>query len=927
MRFSKIVFLTVFLALAVNSIQAAEQQKIKSLRIDGNLTFEFWAHKLQPGWGIYSSNLAKLYEHDLVSKDKWHYVGGQTLNVDFSYRPSRNWTMMLGILAIGNYADRFYIPINDEHRLKYNQDYIKWTRGEIAYKGDRFQASLNGGLGHYHWENEGDMFQLYPEQFDVYNYRRITGRQVPRGLDLKYAGDFGKLELVHGAEVVWGDHTSTYGKYNWRWGYFNNAFIFKNARISWGEKPKEHLNAYELTTKIDLAESLPIDLGLLYQPFRLDREFLYVEESGTDNSYAIPNSTATINTGSRLIKSGTTSTSDALGYKTKIGFRFIPFVEEISVGYAHLGASAGNKDEYSGGIKKELNAFTNLDFTGIYQKPVYGPLPYLYEGTAADPGPGVIKPRARNDAFWVTMENRQAHIYKLTLNFDPTPSSWLYLWQPNILEEWNMNPKEDATIALAFQYLARQYPTATDRWYYRTRDDDILWEGESDPTKEFWDYRPHGKWPTTEFLHSFNTMIRLIPAPTYKFWINLKWGQDVATSALAYTNDNDENKPITNYFLGTIWLDKKPYKASATLGRDIWGWEEWHQRFGGTNDRLYKFSLSRTWESAPFASTDSTLGVEYVGIREQDNQYIYPELGSFDEWRCFFNLHFGSLVGLQKEEKPVAVEGKKRARTLASLTVLTPVFTPGTGDNPEAVFALAASADKGIKSWEINILDLNNNLVKTLSGKGQPPLEKEWDGTDLASRETAPEGDYQVIFKVVNKANKSVKTDPQTVTLQIPQIEIAKEVLAEAPVELREEERGLVMNITSAVLFDFDQAKLKEEALQVLPDVVKLLSMYPVNQILIEGYTDSIGAEEYNQKLSARRANSVYNYFVEQGIEKGRMEKKGYGETKPVASNRTNSGRALNRRVEIILLKEPEADTEQGMSIEDTTEDTTVDPE
>ncbi|MDD5259997.1 MAG: OmpA family protein [bacterium] len=905
MRFSKIICMfIVFLILAAGSIQAADQQKVKSLRIDGNLTFDLLAHKLQPGWSIYSSNLAKLYTHDLISKDKWHYVGGQTLNLDLSYRPSKNWTMMLGILAIGSYADRFYIPINDEHRLKHDGQKIKWTRGELAYKGDRFQASLNGGIGHYHWENEGDMFQLYPEQFDVYNYRRISGRQTPRGLDLKYAGDFGKLELVHGAELVWGDHTSTYGKYNWRWGYFNNAFIFKNARISWGEKPKEHLNAYELSTKIDMIEWVPIDLGVLYQPFRLGREFLYVEESGSNNLYTIPNSTATINTGSRLIKSGTTSTSDAIGYKTKVGFRFIPGIEEVSVGYAHLGASAGNKQEYSGGLKKEINAFSNLDFTGIYQKPIYGPLPYLFEGAASDPGTGVLRPRARTDAFWVTMENRQAHIYKLTLNFDPTPSSWLYLWQPNIIEEWNMNPKEDATIAMAFQYLARQYPTATDRWFYRTRDDDILWEGESDATKEFWDYRPWGKWPTG-WLHNFNTMIRLIPAPTYKFWVNLKWGQDVATSALAYTNDTDENKPITNYFLGTIWLDKKPYKASATIGRDVWGWEEWQQRFGGTNDRLYKFSLSRTWESAPFESTDSTFGVEYVGIREKDNQYVYPELGSFDEWRLFFNLHFGSLVVFQEEEKSIVVE-EGPARPIASLTVLTPVFTPGTGDNPEAVFALAASDNKGLKSWEISILDMNDNLVQILSGKGQPPLEKEWDGTDLASKETAPEGDYKVIFKVINKANKSAKTDPQAVTLQIPQIEIAKEVLAEAPVEIREEERGLVMNITSAVLFDFDKSKLKAEALQLLPDVVKLLAMYPDNKILVEGYTDSIGPEEYNQKLSTRRANSVYNYFAEQGIEKERMEKKGYGETKPVASNRTNAGRTLNRRVEIILLKEPE---------------------
>lgn len=122
------------------------------------------------------------------------------------------------------------------------------------------------------------------------------------------------------------------------------------------------------------------------------------------------------------------------------------------------------------------------------------------------------------------------------------------------------------------------------------------------------------------------------------------------------------------------------------------------------------------------------------------------------------------------------------------------------------------------------------------------------------------------------------------------------------------------MNITSAVLFDFNKSKLKEEALQVMPDVAKLLKMYPDNKVLIEGHTDSIGSKSYNFKLSTRRAASVYNYFVEQGVEKERLEKIGYGETRPIASNRTKAGQAQNRRVEIILIKE--SDQEQNVPLE-----------
>ena len=902
MRTGKSVVLCLAMLLTMLSpALAADTLKVKSLRIDGNLTFDFLAHKANPGWSVANSGLAKLYTEDGISKDSWSKQAGQSLNLDFAYRPSKRWTMSLGILAIGNYADRYWVPINDEHRLEDKNERIKWTHGEVAYKGDQLKAQLFGGIGHYHWEEEGDMFQLYPEQFDVFNYRRVSGRQVPRGLDVKYNWDYGKLELVTGAELVWGDQASTYGKYNWRIGYMNNAFIFKDAKISWGKTPNEHLKAYELTSKIDAFEALPIDLGVLYQPFRTGESYLYVTESGSNNTFTTANSTYTVATGTHQVNSGITSTSDAIGYKARIGLKMLPFADDLAFTYTHQGISAGNKNEYMGEMREDFTSFTNLSLQGIYRKPVIGPLPYLYEGTADNPGPIVTQPRARNDAFWVNFNNRQATIFKLTFNFDPTPSSWLYLWQPNILEDWNMNPREDASFALAFQYLARKYPTTTDRWYYRTRDDSILWEGEYDPTKEFWDFRPYGCWATTKWLHSFNAMIRLIPATSYKFWVNLKWGQDVATYSLAYTLKTDENKPITNYFLGTVSLDKKPYKASFTYGKDVWGPEDWHQGFGGTLDRLYKASFSRTWESAPFESTDSTLGLEYVGTREVDNQFLYPELGPMDEWRAFFNLHFGALVVFKEEEKaPVVVQQQPPT---VNLTIPNPVFTPGTGDNPAVNFELEATDAKGFKNWEVNIFDADQNLVQSYQGDGQPPQELDWDGSDLATGGTAAEGDYNVVFTARNLSELTADTSPQAVTLKVPQLEMAKEILKEAPVEVKEEERGLVMNITSAVLFDFDKYNIKSDALKVLADVARVINLYPENKINVEGHTDATGAAAYNQKLSERRAASVYDFLAKHNVSEDRMTMTGYGKTRPIATNRTSQGRALNRRVEIIILK------------------------
>jgi outer membrane protein OmpA-like peptidoglycan-associated protein len=76
---------------------------------------------------------------------------------------------------------------------------------------------------------------------------------------------------------------------------------------------------------------------------------------------------------------------------------------------------------------------------------------------------------------------------------------------------------------------------------------------------------------------------------------------------------------------------------------------------------------------------------------------------------------------------------------------------------------------------------------------------------------------------------------------------------------------------------------------------------YPSLHIAIEGHTDSIGSDDYNQQLSERRAQAVRDYFVQQGINSSAVEARGYGKTEPIASNDTTEGRQQNRRVELIL--------------------------
>lgn len=105
------------------------------------------------------------------------------------------------------------------------------------------------------------------------------------------------------------------------------------------------------------------------------------------------------------------------------------------------------------------------------------------------------------------------------------------------------------------------------------------------------------------------------------------------------------------------------------------------------------------------------------------------------------------------------------------------------------------------------------------------------------------------------------------------------------------------------VYFDFDKSTLKDESQKTLNNVYKFLEHYPEIRLEIQGHTDYIGSEYYNQKLSEKRAKSVKVYLVQKGIVDNRLETKGYGEKMPVAPNNTKEGRAKNRRTDIKIIE------------------------
>ncbi|WP_207062902.1 OmpA family protein [Motiliproteus sp. SC1-56] len=113
-------------------------------------------------------------------------------------------------------------------------------------------------------------------------------------------------------------------------------------------------------------------------------------------------------------------------------------------------------------------------------------------------------------------------------------------------------------------------------------------------------------------------------------------------------------------------------------------------------------------------------------------------------------------------------------------------------------------------------------------------------------------------------------------------------------------DRGMVLTLGD-VLFDLNETKLKASGERTIASLAEFMQQYEERRVRVEGYTDSTGDEDYNQKLSELRAMAVYDALLGEGIASDRVEVQGYGEAYPVASNDTKAGRQLNRRVEIVI--------------------------
>lgn len=203
-----------------------------------------------------------------------------------------------------------------------------------------------------------------------------------------------------------------------------------------------------------------------------------------------------------------------------------------------------------------------------------------------------------------------------------------------------------------------------------------------------------------------------------------------------------------------------------------------------------------------------------------------------------------------------------------------------------------ADVGVGMMKW-LNDIALRGDIrYRAIDGKGDPSVGNDWIAT---------------VGLMIPLGAKPVPPAPTPAPVPAPAPYVAPPpppAPAPAPAPKVEEARPVAHTkiVLEGTHFDFDKATLRPTGKLKLDENAKTLNQYPDINIDITGHTDSIGAPKYNMKLSEKRAVTVKKYLESKGIAASRMTTKGFGETKPVASNKTKAGRAENRRVEIEIL-------------------------
>ena len=880
-----------------------------TISVKGEFIFDFIFHKLGENWAVRSEeklgvNKYFSYRPDLKSDNRWEDTYGQTLLFNVGMKPTDWFFAEFGFAMINDYADRYWIPVNQEHRMERwgeRPSQIEWNNAKIGVKNDWASFTYYKNYPHMDWRYDGDLFNLFPVTDSPDDYLRYSGHHTADYWEVKARGIWGDLSVIYGEEALMDYDQGVYVKYRNIFGS-NINFYYADHQIPFGNNNvpqwnnisesaqdygdyRERMRTFELSTDFDILGNT-LQMGVMYRPFRLGWDYQYVEDVGTGNGLS----------GSKYdLYYATTEEVDALGGSAKLSIPSKLGLDLIKLGYEYRGLVAGNRQRADISLEKKLTNYWNAYGGYYYQMPLLGAMPMIY----SDAGNGAVLMQGRGpeSPFWVWwrnpmtgFDNRETSAVSFVFTYDPTPSTWFYQFEPNAPVAYNLNPEEDAPFSFAVKANFAKYFGTLDRQSYWEYDGSTVWE----------DVYIEGTGAPDRYIGSLYFLGQFIKGKT-KILYDFEVGEDLATLSYPYDQERTREaftESMLGYFKTSLTVDSKPYLFKLAYIQNLWGPEDWHRNFGSSYDELYLAHISR------YVGECFNVGMEYVGARKTNQRILdgiagdgktRNEMGYFDEIRVFFKVLFDLTLRFGEKETaaPFIVEYDKTPPQVALKTRPETIYPD---KQQKAILEPWVSDHSGVDTWEIYINNEKGDTVTTFSGEKEPPFELEWFGRHEITDNILPDGFYYATLEAKDNYGNIAESETRTIrVMSTPKIK---------DTQIEETERGLVISFGAKVLFDTAKYNLKPGAAKTLKEVSELLKMYPNNDIAIEGHTDSVGKVMYNQKLSENRANAVKQFLVEQGIEASRMTTVGYGKLKPVADNKTAAGREQNRRVELIILKE-----------------------
>ncbi|MBI4397157.1 MAG: hypothetical protein HY548_08685, partial [Elusimicrobia bacterium] len=408
--------------------------------VEAEFISDWLTQRPQKGMTVAPDGLSKIYAYSsgVSTRAAARNDHGQVLLLTAAARPNDAFYTDGTMSYLGNYADRFWRPLNDLHRQEASDERLRFIKGEAGFRTPSAALRLFQGKIYEEWFERGDLFKILPGQYELDRYLNFSGHAVPRAAEGRSNTPVGELGFIAGPEVVWGSNDSYYLRYNLTRKAVTYALIYKDEKPPFSNE--EHRKAAEASLSTNLYGKMGLKLGAIYQPYRIDKPFVRAEKSvpgqgSFGSNYHLTNDV--------------TTRGDAWGAALRTIYYPKPFLDQFELNYTYLGPVAGNKQEVNAGLSKLITAFLTSGISYTRRKPIHGPVPFLYQGTQDNPGALVSVPRGPEDPFWVDWDNREAHLFSWTFTQDPTPNSWLFRWNPDILESYNVNDKEDSRWAFS----------------------------------------------------------------------------------------------------------------------------------------------------------------------------------------------------------------------------------------------------------------------------------------------------------------------------------------------------------------------------------------------------------------------------------------------------------------------------------------------